>query len=458
MGLDDRYKNYISPYYAHYVKTPTVVTPKLPSEEDMKKALGLYSPYNDAYHEEKREEAKKWLEENEFPVPTIPTEEGEGKGTESASTGSTSSTGSEQKSDTGDKDDDDTGDKDDDDTGDKDDTLSSTYGSLYSRTNSAIEEQYKAALEQLQQNYQLMQETLADNKRNSQQRASISLDKLRKYLPTQIRQQGLDGLGVSQTAALQANNTYNNQMGEIERDHNESLRDLLSNYTSAKTTLDTARSQGTLSAYQTYVDNLMNLESLGLQKDSLALQQQQYQDSLNRYTTTTTASNQATNYERAKELMDGGYFTTSSELQKYLDTLKAQGQIDADQYSDLSVRAATWSSYLDEQAKTEAASSIKTTNYSVKQNAYGNYSAGDTFHVTNGNGSFKVNSGGEVTDSTIIDAAADVPNESLFGYAGTIYVKHNGKIYSVESQAIDLKDNYSNLYNYIFNGGADPLK
>ena len=85
------------------------------------------------------------------------------------------------------------------------------------------------------------QDKLDAEKRNSQQMASITYDKLKKYLPMQVKAQGLGGLGVSESTMLQAHNNYVNQMGQIGSDYSSKTADLEAKRTSALGELENYR-------------------------------------------------------------------------------------------------------------------------------------------------------------------------------------------------------------------------
>lgn len=63
---------------------------------------------------------------------------------------------------------------------------------------------------------------------------------------------------------------------------------------------------------------------------------------------------------------------------------------------------------------------------------------GDNFSVSIGEGDskqiFRVQSGGEVTDTEITDKAADVEEGSVFQYANKLYIKHNGRVFLIEQR------------------------
>lgn len=132
---------------------------------------------------------------------------------------------------------------------------------IYEQSVSRLDELYQAEIEKLQQNYGMSVDSLDTSKRNSQQAASITLDKLKKYLPTQIKAQGLGGLGVSESSMLQAYNEYNNRMGGIEGSYNANRASLDASYNDSKSALDTTRSSGVSDASLEYQKNQSALDT-----------------------------------------------------------------------------------------------------------------------------------------------------------------------------------------------------
>jgi hypothetical protein len=97
-------------------------------------------------------------------------------------------------------------------------------------------------------------ESLEKEKSKSQQAASVQLDKLQKYLPTQIRAQGLGGLGVSESTLLQAQNNYQNTLGEIDSDIGSRQMELLNNYQSGVNALEEEKSATNQSIFDKYTN------------------------------------------------------------------------------------------------------------------------------------------------------------------------------------------------------------
>ena len=103
--------------------------------------------------------------------------------------------------------------------------IGQTLLSNYQKTQK-IESDFQESSNKLLENYTAAKDTFDKNKRQSQQNASITLDKLKKYLPTQIKAQGLGGLGVSESSMLQAYNNYSRDMGAIESENAQNVSDL----------------------------------------------------------------------------------------------------------------------------------------------------------------------------------------------------------------------------------------
>lgn len=102
--------------------------------------------------------------------------------------------------------------------------------------------------QQRKKDYESRVSTLDKSKMQSQQNASITLDKLKKYLPTQIKAQGLGGLGVSESSLLNAYNSYSSDMGAIEND-----------YQDRKSSLEEAYAQNNLQSWETSKDSVSGI-------------------------------------------------------------------------------------------------------------------------------------------------------------------------------------------------------
>lgn len=461
---------------------------------------------------------------------------------------------------------------------------------IYEQSVSRLDELYQAEIEKLQQNYGMSVDSLDTSKRNSQQAASITLDKLKKYLPTQIKAQGLGGLGVSESSMLQAYNEYNNRMGEIEGGYNANRASLDASYNDSKSALDTTRSSGVSDASLEYQKNqsaldtnrnsaLSELERAYLEnKTNLGVAAgEQSQNIFDKYLADYKAEQDELYAEAADTILNSGY-TTEEEMQAYIDQfrgkLSSENIASLQQYAngiaatnaeneqkelyDSALSAVMNSGYTTEQeilsfidqfkgklseenistlkqyAKGLASQNLKEQqdyNFALAEQAYldGSYNSaaeleeyfnkfkgkvsesqwntmqsylsvvknsyeeqmrqeaikeqqeleefnsitrgdvafnnnggwwifgatdyrdGDNFSVKDGDGFiYRIQSGGEVADSNIANAARDVSNREVFGYGGKLYYKENGKIYLVEKRDNSYGDHYDKLYKRFF--------
>lgn len=411
---------------------------------------------------------------------------------------------------------------------------SDTLQSMYDQNIKRLEEMYNSELEKLERGYGTAKDSLDVSKKNSQQTASITLDKLKKYLPTQIKAQGLGGLGVSESSMLQAYNNYNNTMGEIEGSYNTNKASLDASFNDSKSSLDTARNTGNSDAYMEYSKNKANLDSQ--YNSTLSELERAYQDNkanlgisageqsqsiFDKYLADYKTEQDALYNEILYAIQSGGY-TTEQDILSFIDqfgenlgsdrvaTLKqnakglAAENLKAQQdenfgkvfdyyanssYSDAAalesyfnqfngkVSAEDWNTMqqwlndvknspeeqarqqaIKEQQELDAFNSV--TKKDVKFNNDGGWwifgstdmaEKGNNFSVIDGDGfKYRIQSGGEVADSNISNAARDVGNREVFGYAGKLYYKENGRIYLVEKRDNSYGDHYDKLHKRYF--------
>ncbi len=342
---------------------------------------------------------------------------------------------------------------------------------------SDIHSYYDAQAEQLKQRYAANMSALDESKRQSQQNASITLDKLKKYLPMQLKAQGLNGLGVSETSMLQAYNNYMNNMGEIENTYQNNKTNLINGNTDAVNALEEQRrnevreqqrsdfetAYGTIAnSTETSADKI--LENYGYLSNNLTDTQW---GELQNYAAVVAGKNleEQRNYLRNDianvlatkaegKVGEDGKMSASDykELQEYVNQYldKLGGNVDSlniylDPYKDL-VRSE------DEERKAELSKSIKTNDVSFYSNVgRKGLHNGDNFSVADGSGTeYKIQSGGEVSDNDIITAAENIGSGTVFGYKDNVYYKQDGKIYLVTKRTNTYGDDYTKLYSRIF--------
>lgn len=184
-------------------------------------------------------------------------------------------------------------------------------------------EYYDEQAENLLANYATAQEALDKSKRNSQQTSSITYDKLKKYLPTQIKAQGLGGLGVSETTMLQAQTNYANEMGEIERAYSEDSANLASNKADDMTNLEKYRQDALDNVNDTYDSIARTRESnarLGASADMSAYK-------------TAVETTQKNNYDNALNSIDYSGIYDQAEMNAFVE--KFRGTVSDEQFISL---------------------------------------------------------------------------------------------------------------------------
>lgn len=374
----------------------------------------------------------------------------------------------------------------------------SLYGTYL--TGQTLDKYYNLGKEQVEQNYGQSIESLDTSRRNSQQAASITLDKLKKYLPTQIKAQGLGGLGVSESSMLQAYTDYNNRMGDIESDYNATkstleanrnatLADLESNYLQETGDLQTGALKNTQDIFNQYLTDYKEEQrelynnALSAVMNSGYTTEQEILSYIDQFKGQLSSENIATlqqhakgiasqnlkaqqeeNFNTAYEYYAGAGWTDAAALESYFNQFK--GKVSDEDWATLQALVNDVKNSPEEQARQEAIkeqqeleefNSITRGDVAFNNNGgwwiFGatDYRDGDNFSVKDGDGFiYRIQSGGEVADSNIANAARDVSNREVFGYGGKLYYKENGKIYLVEKRDNSYGDHYDKLYKRFF--------
>lgn len=396
-------------------------------------------------------------------------------------------------------------------------------------------EYYDSKESELAGAYDSSRETLGANKGKAQQNASISLDKLLKYLPAQARAQGYEGLGTSETSALRAYANYNNNMGDIASDYNSKMASLEQSEISDKNELAKQR-KDTLAgindkydAYERARNEAAGKEAQGawetyeaerkakeeqLRQEASAKETKAYEDyrDMLNYSTSTdydsliagianlnvseeykkllrdkarivvdaNVKQQAEDDEnkrksesealynsvadsvevKIKSAMGDDGKISQSDYQAIVDYVNGyKGKLDDGQIARLMTSLEANQSYVrSEQEQLEATKqddyhTIKTSDVVFNNNGgwwiFGStdFSSGDNFSVRDDSGfKYRIESGVEVADSEIAEAAYNVGNNQVFGYGGKIYIKRGGKIYLIQKRANSYEDHFNKLY------------
>lgn len=317
------------------------------------------------------------------------------------------------------------------------------YWNLYTTTLQQSADAENRALHALQERYGQESAALEKSRARAQENARVSYAKLQKYLPTILKQQGLAGLGVSQSAALRMNNTHANRMGQIESDYASALEELSARYGESRAAVENQRAERGLAAYQTYLGAMQQQEQFGYTKE---------------HDEQTRADNLAADAkETFIELLNSGGFKTSEEMYRYLDEKR---DVLGDLYDTTRMTADTYAADLDElyeeeekaKEEEEAAAKVTVIPVSAVKNI-GKLADGEDIRIEMQDGTvWKPEIGTRVDDNELISAASEVKNGQIFQRGGTYYFKHGNAIYSIQARAgrrANMKKGYANMLKYL---------
>lgn len=271
------------------------------------------------------------------------------------------------------------------------------------------------------------------------QEAAINNELLMKYLPQLNKANGLAGLGVSETANIDALSRYQTNLGKIEASHQQGVSDIERAYRSDLAKIDAAE----------------RTEKLA-EEDRLRTEAKE-------------------KYGEAYEVILSGHITDSNVLSKYLTDMGFD-----EGTKERSALEAYATPYLKKTeleneklgADTDAAGNKIVAAYSKGDannkfdfvgaaNASANLdNAGATFFVSVGDKDIPVSSGGLVPSETIPETVRSyAENDKVFMYDGGIYIKKNGSIYQIAPAGDGSDPEYNRAYNDLksyLNGGTAP--
>lgn len=243
--------------------------------------------------------------------------------------------------------------------------------SLYGEYESALNSQYAKASSELKRQYNQSLGVVDQSRKGSRQAASISLDKLKKYLPEQLAAEGLGNLGMSQTAYVRAQNNYQNQLAGIESDANAKRADLYNSYANNRSALERQKTRDLLDLYS--------------KRDAAIYQAERDAVGDARYEDEQTKADQLAFYNNLAAMIDNGTFDSTEALKAYLNA-DTNGDGIADVYGNLGDnykslidgKVAGYQYLLDEKQKKENEPSRQDA-YIVAQAAIENLIAGESY-------------------------------------------------------------------------------
>lgn len=284
--------------------------------------------------------------------------------------------------------------------------------------------------------YHYNADLVEQNKKKVLQENAISKELAMKYMPEHLKLQGMGGLGVSESSVIEANNSFRNARNTITADAELRKNELLKNYQDNMRNLDnsaTTETQSIRDKYQAIFEEnsatkLANLETLLI--DKLSAMSQDSQGRISKE-----------DKQMLKDMIDNSRSEmTESDQQiadSYIDNIQERPE--------------------DEVKAEKSYNEVKTSDISFNNNGgwwiFGatDYSDGDNFSVKDKSGfKYRIQSGGKVEDTDVIEASQKLGNGSVFGYRNKLYYKKDGTIYLIEKRDNSYGDHYSKLYNKFY--------
>lgn len=248
------------------------------------------------------------------------------------------------------------------------------------------------------------------NRVQQRQEAAINNELLMKYLPQLNKANGLAGLGVSETANIDALSRYQTNLGKIEATHQQGVSDIERAYRSDLAKIDAA------------------------ERGEIKEEEQRRYDEA------------AKKYDEAALYLQQGVITDKESLTNYLKSMGyKEGTRDYDMLS------AYASPFIDEETKGENVSPDGTP---LPESAPGRID-GEKVKISypsqNGErgGNLTLYLGGETVDENVIKEAEKKNNGDVWLSGKTMYIKQNGDVYElVDENGGRMSENYGEAYAY----------
>jgi hypothetical protein len=275
-----------------------------------------------------------------------------------------------------------------------------------------------------------------------------------KYLAVQNEANGLGGLGIADTSSLRLSSQYQKALAEANATRESALQD---NYSKMQEDVQTVRGEWASqeeAKKQTKYDNASSFIS-GVQDKSSV---EAYLKALGFNEETEEYGELMAQWEAGKAARIGETILGYDDREAVDRYLNANGITEeTPEYDDYMKE---WElAYGAEEESTEKKEVVLRDGVSFNDNGkflfFGqdNFKDGDNFSIKVGEDILRIQSGGEVSDEAIKEAAQDVANQTVFGYDGKIYYKVNGNVYLVERRDNSYREHYETLYDLFFGNG-----
>lgn len=359
----------------------------------------------------------------------------------------------------------------------------------YNAKLEGIGTRYDTAAEKEREQYRAAVREQRAARSAAKREAYIAHERLQKYLPQARAVQGIEGMGMTETAKLQGLNAYLGNRSAADAAYAAGVRDLDTQLLKNQSERELSRAQEEAAAKDTYLresDSLLReyrqkVEDKAREEADAALAYQAEREALLReYREKEEREAAEEAAARSKAVTDAlaaqaeQMFLSSADgkiSQEDYNTLEAYVDANQEKLSPLEaelIRDITLEGYR-KQIRSEAeqmamdknaftTKGVKLSGGSKAWQGISNFKDGNNFTVKDASGnSYKVEldaPNGAVTDGEVLLAAKKTYQGDIFGIGNRLYLNNGSEVYAIRSQGGGDQDDWDALYKLFFEGGS----
>ena len=320
-------------------------------------------------------------------------------------------------------------------------------------------EKYKAAEEDVAKKYDILDTNAkaeydtavrqqAASRSAAKRDAYIAHERLQKYLPQARAVQGVEGMGMTETAQVQGLNAYLANRSAADAAYASGVASLDAERQRAQAERDLARTAEESTARDTYLNERASiLENYRKEKEAKAEEEAQAQS---------TAVG-----EMLAGMASEVYGEDGKMAQEGYDTLAAYLEANRNKLTDIDAKLADMmlEGYRRDVRSAEDQAAMDKGGLITVNASYSGISSfkdNKNLVVTANGREYRVQlnapDDSSVSNAEVTAAAKKVGNGEVFGYGERLYIKHDGDVYAIEARDNSAKGEYSDLYDLFFGG------
>ena len=355
----------------------------------------------------------------------------------------------------------------------------------YNAKLEGIGTRYDTAAEKEREQYRAAVREQRAARSAAKREAYIAHERLQKYLPQARAVQGIEGMGMTETAKLQGLNAYLGNRSAADAAYAAGVRELDTQLLKNQSERELSRAQEEAAAKDTYLkesDSLLReyrqkVEDKAREEADAALAYQAEREALLREYREKEEREAATRSEAVTDALAAQaeqMFLSSADgkiSQEDYNTLEAYVNANQEKLSPLEaelIRDITLEGYR-KQIRSEAEQAamdknafttkgVKLSGGSRAWQGISNFKDGNNFTVKDASGnSYKVEldaPNGAVTDGEVLLAAKKTDQGDIFGIGNRLYLNNGSEVYAIRSQGGGDQDDWDALYKLFFEGGS----